>query len=82
MRIRAFVPTFGRSTEGGTVKKALTITLAAIVLIALAATTALFALAAVDGPQQRCGRVNPAELREPADPAYGAELADLARCGH
>jgi hypothetical protein len=62
-------------------KKTLTITVATIVLIALAAAGALFTLSAVGGSHQTCGKVDPAQLRKPADPGYAAKLERLARCG-
>lgn len=62
-------------------KKALTITVAAVVLIALAATAALFTPSAVAGSHQTCGKVKPAQLRAAADPHYGQNLEKLARCG-
>ena len=63
-------------------KKTLTITVAAVVLIALAATASLFTLSAVAGSHQTCGKVNPAQLRAAADPEYANKLEKLARCGH
>jgi type IV secretory pathway TrbL component len=63
------------------VKKTLTITLAAVVLIALAASGALFALNAVAGSHQTCSKVKPSELRVAADPNFAAKLEKLARCG-
>jgi hypothetical protein len=62
-------------------KKNLTITVATLVLVVLAATAALFTLHAVAASHQTCGRVKPAELRKAADPHYGANLEKLARCG-
>ena len=62
-------------------KKTLTITVAAIVLIALAAAGALFTLGAVAGSHQTCGKVDAAQLRQAADPGYAAKLEKLARCG-
>ena len=62
-------------------KKTLTITVATIVLIALAAAGALFTLGAVAGSHQTCGKVDPAELRKAADPDYAGKLEKLARCG-
>jgi hypothetical protein len=62
-------------------KKTLTITVATIVLIALAAAGALFTLHAVGGSHQTCGKVDPAQLRKAADPHYAATLEKLARCG-
>jgi hypothetical protein len=62
-------------------KKTLTITVATIVLIVLAATAALFTLSAVAGSHQTCGKVDPAKLRQVADPGYAASLEKLARCG-
>jgi len=61
-------------------KKTLTITVATIVLIALAAVGALFTLGAVAGSHQTCGTVDPAQLRQTADPGYAAKLEKLARC--
>ena len=63
-------------------KKILTITVAAVVLIALAATASLFTLSALAGSHQTCGKVNPAELRAAADPDYANKLEKLARCSH
>jgi hypothetical protein len=63
-------------------KKTLAITLATIVLIAAAATAALFALGATAGPHRTCGRVDPAELRAAADPSYAKKLGKIARCGY
>jgi hypothetical protein len=63
-------------------KKTLTITVTAVVLIALAATAALFTLGAVAGSHQTCGKVNQAQLRAAADPAYAKKLEKLARCGY
>jgi hypothetical protein len=63
-------------------KKTLTITVAAVVLIALAATGALFALNAVGSSYRTCGKVNPSELRKPADPDFAKKLEKLARCEH
>jgi hypothetical protein len=61
-------------------KKPLTITIAAVVLIAIAATGALFALNAVGNSYGTCGKVNPSELRKPADPDFAKKLEKLARC--
>ena len=44
-------------------KKTLTLTVATLVLIALAAIAALFTLRAVADSYQTCGRVKPEELR-------------------
>jgi hypothetical protein len=63
-------------------KKSLTITTATLVLIAVAATAALFALGATGRSRQTCGNVNPAQLRAVADPSYAKQLENLARCGH
>ena len=60
--------------------KTLIITLATIVLVLLASAAAFFTLAAFAGEHGRCGRPNPAELRQAADNAYGAKLEKLARC--
>jgi hypothetical protein len=62
--------------------KTLIITITTVVLIALAAMATLFALGAVAGGYQTCGKVNPAQLRAAADPNYGSKLEKLARCGH
>jgi hypothetical protein len=62
-------------------KKTLVVTVATIVLIALAATGALFTLSAIAGSHQTCGKVDPAQLRRAADPGYAAKLEKLARCG-
>jgi hypothetical protein len=63
-------------------KKKLTITVTAVVLIALAASATLFTLSAVAGPHRTCGKVDPAQLRGAADQDYGKKLEKLARCGH
>jgi hypothetical protein len=63
-------------------KKALTITLATVVLVAVAAVGALLALGAVAGSHRTCGKVDPAQLRAAADPRYAAKLEKLARCGY
>jgi hypothetical protein len=63
-------------------RKTITITVATVVLIALAATASLFTLSAVAGSHQTCGKVNPKELRAAADPGYANKLATLARCSH
>jgi hypothetical protein len=63
-------------------KKALAITAAVLAAVALAATATLFALGAVRGSHQTCGKVDPAELRAAADPAYAEKLEKLARCGY
>jgi hypothetical protein len=63
-------------------KKTLTITAAIVVLVALAATGALYALNAFAGSYRTCGKVNAAELRQPADPVYAEKLEQLARCEH
>jgi hypothetical protein len=83
MRARRLRPNVGASTRRRpSLKKSLTITVTALVLIALAATAALFTLSAVAGSHQTCGKVNPAELRAPADPQFAAKLEKLARCGY
>jgi hypothetical protein len=61
-------------------KKTVTITAAAIVLIVLAATATLFTLSAVAGSHQTCGRVKPAEIRAAGDPNFPNKLEKLARC--
>ena len=61
-------------------KKTLVITVAVVVLIALAAAGAVFALNAVGRSYQTCGKVNPSELRKPADPDFAKTLEKLARC--
>jgi hypothetical protein len=61
-------------------KKALTITVAVVVLLALAATGTLYVLNALGGSYRSCGKVNPSELRKPADPDYAKKLQQLARC--
>lgn len=85
MRAASLRRTVGRvqSTpkEAPKLKKTLTITVAAVILVAAAATAALFALNAVAGSHRTCGKVKPAELRRPADPAYAKRLERLARCG-
>jgi hypothetical protein len=63
-------------------KKTLTITVTAIVLIALAVTATLFTLSAVAGSHQTCGKVKPTQLRAAADPHFATKLQKLARCGH
>jgi hypothetical protein len=63
-------------------KKALTITVATVVLIAGAAAAALLALSAVAGSHRTCGKVQPAQVRAAADPRYAAKLEKLARCGY
>ena len=62
-------------------KKTLTITVATIVLIALAAAGAVFTLSTVARSHQTCGKVDPAQLRKAGDPDYAAKLEKLARCG-
>ena len=62
-------------------KKTLIITVATVVLIVLAAAGALFTLSAVGGSHQTCGKVDPAQLRQAADPGYAGKLEKLARCG-
>ena len=85
MRAERLRPTVGRvhptPKEAPKLKKILTITVAAVVLVAAAATAALFALNAVAGSHRTCGKVKPAELRRPADPDYAKTLERLARCG-
>ena len=61
-------------------KKTLLLTVVAVVLVALAATAALFTLSAVAGSDRTCGKVDPAQLRQPADPGYARKLERLARC--
>jgi hypothetical protein len=61
-------------------KKALIITVAAVALIALAATGALFALNAGGSSYQTCGKVTPSQLTKPADPEFAKKLEKLARC--
>jgi len=62
-------------------KQSLVITLATVVLVAIAATAALFTLGATAASHRTCGRVNPSELRAAADPGYAKKLEQLARCG-
>jgi hypothetical protein len=62
--------------------KTLPITVATVVLIALAAAASLFTLSALAGSHRTCGRVNPPQLRAAADPDYANKLEKLARCGH
>jgi hypothetical protein len=62
-------------------KKTLVVTVATVVLIVLAAAGALFALSAIADSHQTCGKVDPAQLRQAADPGYAAKLEKLARCG-
>jgi hypothetical protein len=61
-------------------RKTLTITAATVVLVVVAAATALFALSAAAGSHQTCGKVKPAEIRAAADPDYAKKLEKLARC--
>ena len=68
--------------EEPAVRKTLIITLATVVLLGLASAAALFTLAAFAGEHGPCARPKPAELRQADDPAYGAKLEKLARCGH
>jgi len=63
-------------------KKKLLITVAALVLIVLAAGAALFALNGIAGSHQTCGKVKPAELRAAGDPTFPKRLEKLARCEH
>jgi type IV secretory pathway TrbL component len=83
MRAQRLRPSLGRvhSKEAPKLKKTLTITVAAVVLIALAATASLFTLSAVAGSHQTCGKVNTAELRSTAAPDYANKLEKLSRCG-
>jgi hypothetical protein len=62
--------------------KTLTITTAALVVIAVATAATLFALSAFAGPNRTCGKVDPAKLRAAADPQYAKKLEKLARCGY
>ena len=62
-------------------KKTLTITVAIVASIALAATATLFVLSTAAGSHQTCGKVEPAQLRTAADPDYAKKLEKLARCG-
>jgi hypothetical protein len=62
-------------------EKTLAATAAVVVLAALAAAASLFALSAVNGSHQTCGKVQPADLRAAAAPDYGKKLEQLARCG-
>jgi len=81
MCARASRPTFGLHPEGGTeLKQTLAITAAVVVLVALTATGALYGLNALAGSHQTCGKVNPSELRHPADPDFARKLEQLARC--
>jgi hypothetical protein len=74
-------PSFGPTRkEAPKLKKTLAITVAAVVLIALATTGALFALNAIGSSYRTCGKVNPSELRKPADPDFARKLEKLARC--
>ena len=61
--------------------KTLALTVAVVFLVALAATGSLFALSAVSGSHQTCGRVNQADLRAAAATDYAKKLERLARCG-
>ena len=62
-------------------QKTFAITAAVVVLVALAAAGSLFALSAISGSRQTCGKVNQADLRAAAAPDYGKKLEQLARCG-
>ena len=61
-------------------KQTLVVTAAIVVLVALAATGALYALNAVASSHRTCGKVDPAELRHVSDPGYAQKLEALARC--
>jgi hypothetical protein len=69
-------------------KKPVTITIAAAVLIAVVAAATLAVLSAYAGEKsglqksgrQHCAKVHAASLRNVTDPDYGARLARLARC--
>ena len=61
-------------------KKTLSITAAAVVLIGCAAAALLCTLGAQASPHQLCGHVEPNELRAPADPGYAKQFENLARC--
>jgi len=63
------------------VQKTFAITAVVAVLVALAAAGSLFALSAISGSHQTCGKVNQADLRAAAAPDYGKRLEQLARCG-
>ncbi len=58
----------------------LTVTVAVVILVAVATTGALYGLNALAGSPQTCGKVNPAELRHPAEPGFAKKLERLARC--
>ena len=62
-------------------QKTFAITAVVAVLVALAAAGSLFALSAISGSHQTCGKVNQADLRAAAAPDYGKRLEQLARCG-
>jgi hypothetical protein len=61
-------------------KKALTITVAAVALVAVATTALLFTLGAHAASNRRCGDVERTELTAPAEPGYAKQLESLARC--
>ena len=84
MRMRVLRPTVGHvhSKEAPNMKKSLTITAAAVVLIALAAAASLFTLSAVAGSHQTCGKVDTAELRAAGRSRLREQARRLARCGH
>jgi hypothetical protein len=79
-RLRPSVGAVPDAKEAPMTKKTLSVTVVTVVLIALAATAALFTLNAVAGSHRTCGKVDPAQLRRPADPGYAAKLERLARC--
>jgi hypothetical protein len=69
--------------KGGTeMKKALTVTAAVVLLVAIATAGALYGLSSLGRSYQTCGKVDSSELRQPADPDFAKKLERLARCEH
>jgi hypothetical protein len=66
-----------RDTE---MQKPFVLTAAVVVLVAVAAAASLFALSAINGSHQTCGKVNQADLRAAGASDYGKKLEQLARC--
>ena len=62
-------------------KKTLILTIATVVSIAIVATAGLLALNAAARSHQTCGKVNPAKLRDDANPNFAKSIEKLARCG-
>jgi hypothetical protein len=62
-------------------KKTLILTIATVASIAIVAIAGLLALSADARSHQTCGKVNPAKLRDAADPNFAKTLEKLARCG-